>query len=188
VNARRAALGMAPIAEIYSHVLTERPVLACDEALWPVPADATPAPVQVGYMTPPDERSLSCALEAFLDGGDAPVYVGFGSTGEVDADTTTRLIVEALRIGGCRGVILHGVGGLARGSLAEGMIGAGDCDHVKLFPRMVAVAVEAGGLGILGTPAELFDDARELVERQRPRRHHLLRALGREHLALRGYC
>jgi len=51
-------------------------------------------------MTPPDERSLSRALEAFLDGGDPPVYVGFGSTGEVDADTTTRLIVEALQIAG----------------------------------------------------------------------------------------
>jgi len=50
--------------------------------------------------TPPDERSLSRALEAFLDGGDPPVYVGFGSTGEVDADTTTRLSVESLQIAG----------------------------------------------------------------------------------------
>jgi hypothetical protein len=33
----------------------------------------------------------------------------------------------------------------------------------------------------------LFDDAWELGERQRARRHHLLWALGREHLALRGY-
>src|SRR5262249_51006492 len=49
-------------------------------------------------------------------------------------------------------------------------------------------AVEAGRLAILGTPAELLDNARKLVERQRPRRDHLLRALGREHLALRGYC
>ena len=150
VNARRAALGMAPVAEIYSHVLTERPVLACDEALWPVSADATPAPVQVGYMTPPDERSLSRALEAFLDGGDPPVYVGFGSTGEVDADTTTRLIVEAIQIAGHRGVILHGVGGLARGVLPEGIIAASDCDHVKLFPRMVAV-VHHGGAGTTAT-------------------------------------
>jgi vancomycin aglycone glucosyltransferase len=55
VNAHRAALGMAPIADIYSHVLTERPLLACDEALWPVPADATPGPVQVGHLTLPDE-------------------------------------------------------------------------------------------------------------------------------------
>jgi vancomycin aglycone glucosyltransferase len=53
VNAHRTALGMAPIADIYSHVLTERPLLACDEALWPVPADATPAPAQVGYLSCP---------------------------------------------------------------------------------------------------------------------------------------
>jgi vancomycin aglycone glucosyltransferase len=150
VNARRAALGMAPIAEIYSYVLTKRPVLACDEALWPVPADAMPAPAQIGYLTPSDERSLSRELEAFLDGGDPPVYVGFGSTGEVDADATTRLIVEALRIAGRRGVILHGVGGLASGKLPEGMIAADDCDHAKLFPRMAAV-VHHGGAGTTAT-------------------------------------
>ena len=83
VNARRAALGMAPIAEVYSYVLTERPVLACDEALWPVPADATPAPAQVGYLTPPDERSLSRELDAFLDGGDPPVYASPHQTAAV---------------------------------------------------------------------------------------------------------
>jgi hypothetical protein len=49
-------------------------------------------------------------------------------------------------------------------------------------------AIEAGRLGILGTPAELLDDARKLVEHQRPRRYHLLRPFGREHLALRSYC
>jgi vancomycin aglycone glucosyltransferase len=146
VNAHRAALGMAPIADIYSHVLTERPLLACDEALWPIPADATPGPVQVGHLTLPDERSLPRELEAFLDDGDPPVYVGFGSTGEVDADATTRLIVEALRIGRRRGVILHGAGGLARCPLPEGVIAAGDCDHAKLFPRMAAL-VHHGGAG-----------------------------------------
>jgi sterol 3beta-glucosyltransferase len=127
VNAHRAALGM------------DR-------------ADAMPAPAQVGYLTPPDDRSLSRELEAFLDGGDPPVYVGFGSTGEVDADVTTRLIVEALRIAGHRGVILHGAGGLARGSLPEGVIAAGDCDHAKLFPRIVAV-VHHGGAGTIATAA-----------------------------------
>jgi UDP:flavonoid glycosyltransferase YjiC (YdhE family) len=152
VNAHRAALGMAPIGDVYSHVLSERPVLACDEALWPVPADARPAPTQVGYLTLPDERSLSRELETFLGGGNPPVYVGFGSTGEVDADATTRLIVEALRIARRRGVILHGVGGLARGPLPEGMIAAGDCDHAKLFPRMAAV-VHHGGAGTAATAA-----------------------------------
>jgi len=150
VNAHRAALGMVPLADIYSHVLTERPLLACDEALWPVTSDATPAPVQVGYLTPPDERSLPRELEIFLDRGDPPVYVGFGSTGEVDAGATTRLIVEALRIAGRRGVILHGVGGLAHGSLPEGIIAVGDCDHTKLFPRM-AVVVHHGGAGTTAT-------------------------------------
>jgi len=152
VNAHRAALGMAPIADIYSQALAERPLLACDEALWPIPADATPAPAQVGYLTLPDERSLPRELEDFLDGGSPPVYVGFGSTGEVDANATTRLIVDALRIAGRRGVISHGAGGLARGPLPEGMIAVGDCDHSKLFPRMAAV-VHHGGAGTTATAA-----------------------------------
>jgi vancomycin aglycone glucosyltransferase len=152
VNVHRAELGMPPITDIYLHVLTEPPLLACDEALWPVPTDATPAPAQVGYLTLPEERSLSRELEAFLDGGGRPVYVGFGSTGEINADATTRLIIEALRIAGRRGVISHGAGGLARGPLPEGMIAVGDCDHAKLFPRMEAV-VHHGGAGTTATAA-----------------------------------
>jgi vancomycin aglycone glucosyltransferase len=150
VNMHRATLGMGPVADIYPHVLTERPLLACDGVLWPATSDATPAPVQVGYLIPPDDRSLPRELEVFLERGDPPVYVGFGSTGEVDANATTRLIVEALRIAGRRGVILHGVGGLGHGLLPEGMIAVGDCDHTKLFPR-TAVVVHHGGAGTTAT-------------------------------------
>ena len=67
-----------------------------------------------------------------------------------DADATTRLIVEALQIAGRLGVVLHGVGGLAHGSLPEGIIAVGDCAHTKLFPRMGAV-VHHGGAGTTAT-------------------------------------
>jgi hypothetical protein len=64
-------------------------------------------------LTPLDERWLPREFEVFLDRGDPSVYVGFGSSGEVDAAATTRLIVEALQIAGRLGVVLHCVGGLS---------------------------------------------------------------------------
>src|SRR6202023_3133225 len=42
--------------------------------------------------------------------------------------------------------------GLAHGSLPEGIIAVGDCDHTKLFPRMAAV-VHHGGAGTRATAA-----------------------------------
>src|ERR1700730_16648613 len=83
-----------------------------------------------------------------------------------DADATTRLIVEALQISGRLGVLLHGVGGLAHGSLPEGIIAVGDCAHTKLFPRMGAV-VHHGGAGTTATASRVW--VRHRQDQNRPK-------------------
>jgi hypothetical protein len=67
------------VDNVRAHVLSDHPWLAADPALapWQEPADLDV--VQTGAWILPDERPLPAELEAFLDAGTPPVYVGFGS-------------------------------------------------------------------------------------------------------------
>jgi vancomycin aglycone glucosyltransferase len=80
VNAGRASLGLGAIADVRSHMFTDQPWLAADATLgpWPDPTDS--GAFQTGAWILPDERPLSSELDRFLDGGDPPIYFGFGST------------------------------------------------------------------------------------------------------------
>ncbi|SFK01474.1 UDP:flavonoid glycosyltransferase YjiC, YdhE family [Streptosporangium canum] len=84
-------------------------------------------------------------LEAFLDAGPPPVYVGFGSMVPADPGATAGTVVAALRRAGVRGVLQ----GMPYGG-AEDMFVVGDADHGWLFPRMAAV-VHHGGAGTTGS-------------------------------------
>src|SRR5262249_23375690 len=79
LNTRRAAVGLPPVGDVRAHVLGGHPWLAADPTLapWQEPADLDV--VQTGAWVLPDERPLPADVEAFLDAGTPPVYVGFGS-------------------------------------------------------------------------------------------------------------
>ncbi len=90
------------------------------------------------------------ALVAFLEGGAPPVYVGFGSMNNRDPEATTRLVVEALRQAGQRGVLYSGWGGLSSADLPDTVFKLESVPHEWLFPRVAAV-VHHGGAGTTAT-------------------------------------
>ena len=90
-------------------------------------------------FTPPPE------LERFLAAGPPPVYVGFGSMRSNEAADLSRVVVEALRAAGVRGVIGAGWAGLEAPE-GDDLITIGSVPHGWLFPRMAAV-VHHGGAG-----------------------------------------
>src|SRR5690606_35862025 len=94
---------------------------------------------QAGWQPPP-------ALEAFLDAGEPPVYIGFGSMAGRDPEAMTALVVEALALCGRRGLLLTGWGGLHAGAVPESIFVLDAAPHSWLFPRMAAV-VHHGGAG-----------------------------------------
>jgi hypothetical protein len=53
-------------------------------------------------------------LMKFLDGGDPPVYIGFGSVVVDDPDKFTKTIFEAVKKAGVRALVSKGWGGLVR--------------------------------------------------------------------------
>ena len=79
LNTHRASIGLPPVDDVRDYVFTDRPWLAADPILgpWQEPPDLDV--VQTGAWILPDERPLPAELEAFLDAGAPPVYVGFGS-------------------------------------------------------------------------------------------------------------
>ncbi len=88
----------------------------------------------------------SAELQAFLDAGDPPVYVGFGSMAGRDPQRLARIVVDALLQAGVRGIIASGWGGIQVGDLPETIFKIDQAPHDWLFPRVAAV-VHHGGAG-----------------------------------------
>ncbi|XP_066346589.1 sterol 3-beta-glucosyltransferase UGT80A2-like [Miscanthus floridulus] len=86
-------------------------------------------------------------LVKWLEAGDKPIYVGFGSLPVQDPQKMTEIIVKALEITGQRGIINKGWGGL--GTLEEPkdfVYLLDNCPHDWLFLQCKAV-VHHGGAG-----------------------------------------
>ena len=114
----------------------------------PAPRDWPATAITTGYwfLDRPNDWMPPPALEAFLEAGEPPVYVGFGSMAGRDPERVTRVVSEALQRAGRRGVLATGWGGLAPGGLPETVFALGSVPHDWLFPRVAAV-VHHGGAG-----------------------------------------
>ena len=146
LNAPRAALGLPPVDDPQRCLLSERPILAADSALAPVPPDTPRASEQIGYLHDLEAPPLPEKLESFLTSGSPPVYFGFGSMTDARPEQTTRLLLEAARRAGFRALISQGWAGLGEGALPADAMSVGTLSHEKLFPRVAAV-VHHGGAG-----------------------------------------
>ncbi len=153
VNAHRAAIGLATLDHVRDHVFTERPWLASDPVLspWEQPADLDV--VQTGAWLLPDPRPLPPELEAFLEAGAPPVYVGFGSMAMQAALDAGRAAIEAVRAQGRRVLLARGWAELAAIDDADDCFLIGEVNQQALFPR-VAAAVHHGGAGTTTAAAQ----------------------------------
>ncbi|RAZ84180.1 glycosyltransferase [Mesorhizobium hawassense] len=144
INGHRASLGQPPVQNIRDYVYGDTVLLACDPVLGPwLPSDLIDA-VQTGAFILPDERPLPDGLEAFLDAGSPPVYVGFGSISV--ASEAGRAAIEAIRAKGLRIVIAQGWAGLGRIDDGDDCFVTGEVNQQALFGR-VATVIHHGGAG-----------------------------------------
>ncbi|MEI9421386.1 glycosyltransferase [Mesorhizobium sp. Cs1299R1N1] len=114
----------------------------------PVPPDWPDTVAVTGYwfLSGNTDWRPNAHLQSFIEGGEPPVYVGFGSMPGIDPLSLTKLVVDALAKAGRRGVLAIG-GGAIRSDLGIGHVhfieGA---PHEMLFPLMSA-CVHHGGAG-----------------------------------------
>lgn len=87
------------------------------------------------------------SLTEFLDAGEPPVYIGFGSIVLDDPDKFTSLIFEAVTKAGVRALVSKGWGGLGdEENTPENVYMLENTPHDWLFPRVSAV-IHHGGAG-----------------------------------------
>ncbi|GGT50358.1 glycosyl transferase [Streptomyces kurssanovii] len=152
LNTNRASIGLPPVDHVRDYVIGDRPWLATDPVLdpWLEPADLDV--VQTGAWFLPDERPLPDTLTAFLDAGEPPVYVGFGSMPLHSSPDAARVAVEAVRAQGRRVLVSGGWADLALIDDRDDCFAVGEANHQALFGRVAAV-VHHGGAGTTTTAA-----------------------------------
>lgn len=144
LTSHRAALGLDPISDVRSYVLTTQPWLAADPTLAPWPDPADQAVFQTGAWILMDERPLSAKLESFLEAGEPPIYFGFGSTRA--PEDLSQVMISSARALGRRAIISQGWADLSVVDNQPDCLSIGDVNVLALFKRVAAV-VHHGGAG-----------------------------------------
>lgn len=143
VNAgRKAVFGRAPRRRMWQGY----PILyGCSPALMPRPGDWT-GEIEVcgAWHLPQSAYAPPPALRHFLDAGEAPIYVGFGSMAGFDRATLLRALKEA--VGARRALFYPGWSGIDASALPANFFVLGDTPHDWLFPRC-SLVVHHGGAG-----------------------------------------
>jgi sterol 3beta-glucosyltransferase len=125
-----------PVLHGYSELISPRP------NDWPATAYVT------GYwfLDQTDDWQPPAELIAFLEAGEAPVYVGFGSMAGRNPQRMANIVVDGLQKANIRGIIATGWGGLNTSNLPQTIFKIDQVPHAWLFPRVSAV-VHHGGAG-----------------------------------------
>jgi vancomycin aglycone glucosyltransferase len=145
VNTHRAAIGLPPVDNVRDYVLTDRPWLAADPTLCPSEGMTELDVDQTGAWFLNDDRPLPDDLAVFLDAGEPPVYVGFGSMASHAPQGIGQAAVEACRAHNRRIVLSHGWSHLDVTTSTDCFV-AGEINLQAMVPRVAAV-VHHGGAG-----------------------------------------
>jgi sterol 3beta-glucosyltransferase len=137
--------GFLPVAEL---VKTGSVIHAWSPHLLPAPADWPDSARPTGFWTMPADDTWTPPepLAHFLEQGEPPVYVGFGSSTTDDPESMTATVLEGVRLAGRRAVLATGWGALRPGAVTDDVLVIEEAPHDWLLPR-VAVAVHHGGVG-----------------------------------------
>ncbi|GAB7350066.1 hypothetical protein MBLNU459_g0735t1 [Dothideomycetes sp. NU459] len=152
-NFRKKTLGLEPVSSLWAPGALFRMKVPYtymwSPGLAPKPKDWGPEIDIGGYVfldlasnfNPPKE------LTDFLDAGDKPVYIGFGSIVVDDPDKFTKLIFDAVKKAGVRALVSKGWGGLGdEDNTPDNIFMLENTPHDWLFPKVSAV-IHHGGAG-----------------------------------------
>jgi UDP:flavonoid glycosyltransferase YjiC (YdhE family) len=157
INRRRADLGMAPLGP--GEVVPSYALSAWDEPLAgvheverdfgrPLVVERPTGHLEFDF----GDAGLPEPVARFLDEGEAPVYVGFGSMPDLKPAETLRAVAEVGRELGRRVIVLTGWTRRVEVELPEGVLVAERAPHAALFPRCAAI-VHHGGAGTTAAAA-----------------------------------
>ncbi|EPS66136.1 hypothetical protein M569_08639, partial [Genlisea aurea] len=152
---RKKRLKLSPIAYLtLYHAISQLPTgYMWSPHVVPKPDDWGPLVDITGYcfLNLGSKYQPSRQFDQWMQKGEKPIYIGFGSMPLEDSIKTTQIILEALEVTGQRGIIDRGWGDLGTDSDIPGNVFLiVDCPHDWLFPQCSAV-VHHGGAGTTAT-------------------------------------
>jgi UDP:flavonoid glycosyltransferase YjiC (YdhE family) len=146
LNQARRQNGLDEV-NLHNHVLHGCDyAIAVDETLFPGDPTWPPNLQRANYLFLDDPEPLNPELDAWLQNGEPPVYIGFGSMGGHGTQRIETLVLQAMETSGRRCLIAAGWAGLGSRTLPSGWRCVAAAPHAQLFPRM-AVVVHHGGSG-----------------------------------------
>jgi UDP:flavonoid glycosyltransferase YjiC (YdhE family) len=149
LDKRRKKLGLAPVTSSNEYFTRKsHALLAINSTLAP------PCPTwekrykfdYTGYCYDRTDEKLSEDLIEFIESGDPPVYIGFGSVHIKNPEKFTDIVIEASKEAGKRIVLSRGWVGLGKKEFPDNIYLTNDTNHALLFPKMAGV-VHHGGSG-----------------------------------------
>jgi len=156
LNERRKELGLAPVSNPNKYFTDKsHTLLAINKKLAPPSPDweSRYRFSYTGYCFGHPEGELPQDLEDFINKGEAPVYIGFGSVHIKNPEEFTDMVIEASQRSGKRIVLSRGWTGLGNKQYPENIFVTEDTNHSLLFPRMAGV-MHHGGSGTTHTGAK----------------------------------
>ncbi len=151
LNGARAEFGLSKMDSLKDHFTVDTPaVIAVDKELFPPdPLWAERYPY-ANFIYFDDTGKLDEELDDWLNQGEPPVFVGFGSMSGEGTGRIERMIVEAVSVTKLRCIVGAGWAGLGAVELPPTWRVVRETPHALLFPR-TAVVVHHGGSGTTAT-------------------------------------
>ena len=132
----RADGSLIPVLHCYSQHVVPRPTD------WPESAHVSGywfLEQQASWQPPED-------LKTFLETGEPPIYIGFGSISGRQPQRLAKVVIEALQATNQRGILATGWGGLQANDLPKTVFQLDQAPHDWLFSKVSAV-IHHGGAG-----------------------------------------
>lgn len=155
INANRRRLGLPRLRRIGDYVARRgHNIFAMSRALAP-PCRSWSRQYRYDYTGSchgSQDGALPFEVEEFLGAGPPPIYLGFGSVSVGDPERFTAMVLDAIRLAGCRAIVGAGWAGLGANGVLKDVLVVGDTPHATLFPCTAGV-VHHGGSGTTHTVA-----------------------------------
>ncbi|MFZ0544535.1 MAG: glycosyltransferase [Candidatus Promineifilaceae bacterium] len=147
---RQEILGLPPQTYRQNKAAREEMLIvhAYSHYVVPHPKDWPESYHTVGYFFLDEEQAWQppADLMTFIEAGERPICIGFGSMTGRDPRRMTDIVRRAVKRSGRRAVLLSGWGKIGEAELPDSIYCLRQAPHTWLFPRMAAV-VHHGGAG-----------------------------------------
>jgi vancomycin aglycone glucosyltransferase len=151
INKKRAEVGLQKIRDVWENWMGDNVIVACDKELCEVKEGVLFDFTQTGYMTLPSQNVLPEKVEKFLNSGEPPVYIGFGSNPVSHPEKFNHIFSEVSKRTNQRLIVSKGWANLPENN-SSGIIFVDEMPFEFLFPRLAAI-VHHGGTGTMAAAA-----------------------------------